>query len=71
MTEIPWQNLSPEALNGLIESFVQREGTDYGAVEVSFAEKVQQVLVQIKQAKVLIVYDEETESVNLLLADQG
>lgn len=71
MTEIPWQSLSEDALHGLIESFVQREGTDYGEVEVSLAEKVQQVLVQIKQAKVLIVYDPETESVNLLLADQS
>lgn len=27
---IPWQDLSPETLENLIESFVLREGTDYG-----------------------------------------
>ncbi|TIE66479.1 YheU family protein, partial [Legionella pneumophila] len=30
---IPWQELSPEALENLIESFVLREGTDYGEHE--------------------------------------
>ena len=29
---IPWQDISPDALDNLIESFVLREGTDYGAV---------------------------------------
>ncbi|WP_171489951.1 YheU family protein, partial [Acinetobacter baumannii] len=27
---IPWQDLSPETLENLIERFVLREGTDYG-----------------------------------------
>ena len=30
---IPWQDLSPETLENLIESFVLREGTDYGEHE--------------------------------------
>jgi len=31
---IPHQTLSPEALQGIIEAFVTREGTDYGVVTV-------------------------------------
>ncbi|WP_172825037.1 YheU family protein, partial [Escherichia coli] len=27
---IPWQDLSPQTLENFIESFVLREGTDYG-----------------------------------------
>ena len=38
--EIPFESLTPEALTGVLESFVLREGTDYGEVELSFAEKV-------------------------------
>ena len=30
---IPWQELSTETLDNLIESFVLREGTDYGMQE--------------------------------------
>jgi uncharacterized protein YheU (UPF0270 family) len=32
---IPVDRLSPEALQGVIEEFVSREGTDYGETEVS------------------------------------
>jgi hypothetical protein len=31
---IPHRMLSPDALRGVIEAFVTREGTDYGAQEV-------------------------------------
>nr|BFF12571.1 hypothetical protein GCM10025699_38740 [Microbacterium flavescens] len=37
---IPWQDLDPETLDNLIESFVLREGTDYGEHERSLADKV-------------------------------
>ena len=32
--------LSPEALRGVIEAFVTREGTDYGLQDVALATKV-------------------------------
>ncbi len=37
---IPYQMLSPEALRGVIEAFITREGTDYGAQEVALDTKV-------------------------------
>jgi uncharacterized protein YheU (UPF0270 family) len=37
---IPHWMLSPDALRGVIEAFVTREGTDYGAQEVPLATKV-------------------------------
>lgn len=64
--EIPSENLSAEALNGIIEAFVLREGTDYGAVEVSFERKKEQLLKQIKRGEGRIVFDPNTESVTLL-----
>lgn len=63
---IPWQQLSPDALYNLAESFVLREGTDYGDQEVPLAAKVQQVLGLIKQEQVVILYSELHESVDLL-----
>lgn len=63
---IPHQQLSREALQGLIEGFISREGTDYGREEVSLADKVAQVRCQLESGDVVIVFDEASESVNLL-----
>ena len=41
--KIPVHNLSPEALRGVIEEFISREGTDYGEIEASQATKFMQV----------------------------
>ena len=67
---IPFNAVSEEALNGLIEEFVTREGTDYGHSETSLEQKVQQVRAQIKSGKVLIVFSEATEQVDLITKDQ-
>lgn len=67
---IPWQQLNAETLQRLIESYVLREGTDYGDEEVSLAEKTAAVLQQIQQGQVLILYSELHESVDLLTKHQ-
>ena len=67
-TEVSPDDLSAEALRGLVEEFVTRDGTDYGAVESSVAEKVAQVLAQLRSGEARIVFDPATESVNILLA---
>lgn len=69
-TEIPLQALSPETLQGVIESFIQREGTDYGAHEVALETKVQQILRQLHKGDVKIIFDHQTESVSLLTLNQ-
>ncbi|MCT6701273.1 MULTISPECIES: YheU family protein [unclassified Rheinheimera] len=63
---IPYQQLNPDTLQALVEAFVLREGTDYGDFETSLADKVAMVLTQIQQGKVLIVYSEQEESVDLV-----
>jgi uncharacterized protein YheU (UPF0270 family) len=64
--EVPHTALSPDALQGLVESFVLREGTDYGDREFSHAQKVAQVIAQLERREARILYDPETESVTLL-----
>ena len=64
---IPHDQLSPEALHGLIEEFITREGTDYGWEEISLATKVAQVRRQIERKEVVIVFDSASETVSLLL----
>lgn len=67
--KIPYEQLSPEALHGIIEEFVTRDGTDYGEVEMPLETKMAQVLTQIKSGKVVIVFDQETESCTVLKSD--
>jgi uncharacterized protein YheU (UPF0270 family) len=63
--EIPLASLSAEALRAVIESFVLREGTDYGAHEVSLEDKVAQVMRQLERGEAHIVFDPSTRSVNI------
>ena len=63
---IPWQDLSPETLDNLIESFVLREGTDYGEHERSLEQKVNDVKRQLKSGDVVLVWSELHETVNIM-----
>ena len=55
--------ISADALRGVIESFVEREGTDYGA-EYSLEQKVAQVKAQLDKGTAILTFDEESESIN-------
>ena len=62
---IPHGELSAEALHGVIESFVLREGTDYGEREFSLEQKVAQVRAQLERGRARIVFDPESNSVTI------
>lgn len=64
--EVPASALSDEVLEALVESYVLREGTDYGAQEISHSKKIEQVKRQLFSGEVRIVFDASTESVSLL-----
>lgn len=66
--EIPWRELSSDALAGVVEAFVLREGTDYGAREYSLAEKVAHVIRQLERGEARIMFDPDSESVSIVSA---
>ncbi len=63
--DIPWDSLKPDVLRALAEEFITREGTDYGVREASFETKVEQVLKLLQTGKAKIVFDPETEGVDI------
>ena len=67
---IPWQQLPVATLDNLLQEYASRDGTDYGQVETSLADKVEQLKQQLLHGKVVIVYSELHESVNLMLAEE-
>ena len=70
-TIVPYQTLPADLLQKVIESFITREGTDYGLVEYSLDEKVQHIRLQLKNKEAYIVFEGETESITLLTAQQA
>ena len=64
--EIPIDSLSEAALRGVIEAFVNREGTDYGEVETPFERKVEQVRVALLAGRARLTFDEGTETCNIV-----
>ena len=63
---IPVDAVDSDTLQSLVESFVLREGTDYGEVEVSLQDKVDDVIEQLRNGDVVIEYSEEHESVTII-----
>jgi len=68
---IPYDQLSPEALHGVVEEFVTRDGTDYGEVAIPLETKIALVLAQIRSGKAVIIFDQETESCTVLRSDDS
>ncbi|MGB2054598.1 MAG: YheU family protein [Porticoccaceae bacterium] len=70
MIEIPLERLSTEILTAIIEEFILRDGTDYGAQEASMDSKITQVQRQLVRGDVLITFDPVTENCTLLTKHQ-
>ncbi|MDO7083611.1 YheU family protein [Pseudocolwellia sp. AS88] len=67
---IPIQDINPDTLFSIIKEFVLREGTEYGAEDVSIEEKVEQVRKQLDLGTAVLVYSELHETVNIIPKDQ-
>lgn len=59
--------LAPDTLRAVVESFVLREGTDYGLQETSLDAKVAQVLAQISRGDAHILFDPGSETVTIVV----
>ena len=66
---IPIDKISPEALQGVIEEFITRAGTDYGEVEASRETKFRQVKSRLETGEAVLIFDDETETTNIFLAN--
>jgi uncharacterized protein YheU (UPF0270 family) len=63
---VPYAELAPDLLHAVVESYVLREGTDYGEREFSLAEKVEHVIGRLERGEAQIVFDPETETVSIV-----
>jgi uncharacterized protein YheU (UPF0270 family) len=63
---VPHTELSADALRGVVESFVLREGTDYGEREFSLEQKLAHVYRQLERGEARIVFDPNTETIDII-----
>lgn len=63
---IPYDQLSSDALEGLIEEYVTRDGTDYGEQEISLAERVVQVKRLLASGEAVILFSEGKGECNIV-----
>lgn len=66
--EIPHRELSDEALRGIVESFVLREGTDYGERDFPLEAKVGAVMRQLDRGEAVVVFDANTGTADIVVA---
>ena len=66
ITLVPYQQIPADLLPKLLDSFISREGTDYGQIELTLQEKRANLLKLLKNKEAFIAYDGESETFNLL-----
>jgi uncharacterized protein YheU (UPF0270 family) len=68
---VPHTELSEDALRGVVESFVLREGTEYGEKDFSLDQKLAHVIRQLERGEAQIVFDPESETIDIVVVSKG
>ena len=63
---VPHTALAADVLRAVVESFILREGTDYGERELTLDDKVARVVRLLERGDARIVFDPRTESVAIV-----
>lgn len=66
---VPYTELSEDLLRAVVESFVLREGTDYGERELTLEEKSARLLNRLRSGDAQILFDPQSESVTIVAKD--
>jgi len=64
--EIPYDQIDPDTLKRMIQEFVTRDGADWADAGCTLEDKVEQVLQQFRNKKIKVVFDQTTETVNIV-----
>lgn len=64
--EVPYEQLNPDTLRRMIQEFVTRDGADWGDAGCRLEDKVAQVLRQLKNNQVKVVFDLRSQTANIV-----
>ena len=65
--EIPYDKITPDTLQRMIQEFVTRDGADWGDIGCTLEDKVEQVKLQLKARKIKIVFDLTSQTANFVV----
>ena len=68
--QIEADRLSDDAVRGLLQDFVLREGTDYGHQDWSLEDKMDQVKRQLLDGRAYILFDRRSERCEIVTAHE-
>ncbi|HSH12439.1 MAG TPA: YheU family protein [Desulfurivibrionaceae bacterium] len=66
--DVPYERLDPETLRNLIQEFVTRDGADWGEAGGALEVKVSQVMQQLRNRKVKVVFDLKSQTANIVVS---
>ncbi len=64
--DIPYEQIAPETLRRMIQEFVTRDGVDWAETGCTLEDKVEQVLRQLETHKIKVVFDQTSQTANLV-----
>jgi len=70
IVEVPYTSLHADTLRAVVEEFITRAGTDYGARERTLDEKIADVMRQLQRGEAMVVFDPRTATVNIMVIRQ-
>jgi len=68
-TLIPYDSLSPDTLEKILDDIVSRDGTDYGEYDLSVAQKRSQALRSLESGEAALLFDTESETIKMVPKD--
>ena len=63
---VPFERIAPETLRKMVEEFVTREWSELADANCTFDNKIQQVLRQLQDNRVKVVFDLTSETCNIV-----
>jgi uncharacterized protein YheU (UPF0270 family) len=65
---VPYTALDADTLRAVVESYVLREGTEYGERDYTLADKVAHVMRQLERGEARIVFEPISQSIDIVPA---
>jgi len=65
--EVPYEQINPDTLRTMIQEFVTRDWSDFGDDSYTMEGKIAQVLQQLRDKKVKVVFDLKSQTANIVV----
>jgi uncharacterized protein YheU (UPF0270 family) len=65
---VPYTALAADTLRAVVESYVLREGTEYGERDYTLTDKVAHVMRQLERGEARIIFEPISQSIDIVAA---